>query len=655
MMLDAISRDINSFRQKIVFGLFVFLIVVPSFFGGEWSKWLQAAILVSTSLLAFYLIILIGQRTIVSPVSLRSVISSPISYLVVFLLAVAVSVFFSSNHYDSISLLFLLAGYVIIFFGAILFFREWRWVRLIINVVFFVGAIAALISLVMFAFQAENRGSGFLFNANALGSYLLFSLPIGIMLTAQKAGKKIRFFFYACLGIIIAAFALTYSYTSWVSFIIPGMMLVIFFRKTLFTRKKIFIGALLIFVMLAVVVVFRYSQSQNWSEAVKIHSTINKQHLITSFNQRLNFDRAAIRMVQESPLIGFGYNTFQLVYARYATSLLEQPRYTHNYYLQTAAETGIIGGLAFMAFVVLLVARTYKKSMTQVDPEKKIIFFGVWISVVGSAIHSLFDFGWQFPAVFILFWMCIGAMSAKNSEQPEPAVGGITKVNRGLIITAQVMLALVAIAFLVRGCTLFLGVNNFQKGEQAAITGDFEISYNYYDQGGRFDPDPSYLINEVSALGIGYQVLSKDQQSKLKENLKTALKRNPEYYSGHFYLGQLHYADREESEALQEYEQAIYYNPVFRPDFYYSAALVYFNRKDYDNSQKTIITILDKYGSLEQTSNPNLPTQLAFLHLLLGQNFEAVGDNNNARSHFQEAVRLRPGFSLAEQKLKELP
>ncbi|MFH1207290.1 MAG: O-antigen ligase family protein [Patescibacteria group bacterium] len=657
MILDRISQDMAGFRQKVILGLFIFLIVIPSFFGGEWSKWLQAAILVSTSLVAFYLIVLIGQQTSQSAGSRSEIFKSPVLYLVIFLLAVAVSVFFSVNHYDSASLIFLLACYVVVFFGAMFFFREWRWINAISHIIFFVGAIAALISLMMFAIQSDNRGSGFLFNANALGSYLLFSLPLGVMISIRYSQQKIRCLYYICTLIIIAAYILTYSYTSWASFILPAIIMLFFFWKSLFTKRVVLVGAALVLVLAGSATLFRYSQSHNWSDAVKIYSTISEQHLASSFNQRLNFNYSAIRMFLDKPLVGFGYNSFQGVYARYALSVLEQPRYAHNYYLQTAAETGVIGGIAFLAFVILLILKTYKKISSEADRGRKYIYFGLWLGICGSAVHAVFDFGWQFPAVFILFWMSGGILLAvKPSSNPGDPSQPVPSTRTALFMPGiKIFLSLLAAVLLLRGVTLFLGVNNFQNGERAAVDGEFEASHRYYMQGWRFDPDPASLVNEVSALGVGYRVLSADQQQELKQKLQVTLWQNPAYYTGYFYLGQMYYADKNEPAALQEYEKAILYNPTFRPDYYYSAALVYFGTKNYEKSKETILNILHTYGKIESSSNPNLSTQLAFLHLLLGQNYQVTGIIEKARAEYQHALRLKSNFSLAEQKLKELP
>ncbi len=65
---------------------------------------------------------------------------------------------------------------------------------------------------------------------------------------------------------------------------------------------------------------------------------------------------AAVMFVSH-PLLGVGLNNFPILYQEYTKSLglapSSQERSPHNLYLQVAAETGIIGLIAFMAIVIL--------------------------------------------------------------------------------------------------------------------------------------------------------------------------------------------------------------------------------------------------------------------------------------------------------------
>lgn len=640
------------FRQHIVLGVFMFLVIIPSFFGGEWSKWLQAVILVATSLLAFYTIILAKKSSGLGTVAPYRWYGNPGVYLIFFLCVVIATSIFSVNTYDSFSQVFLLISYVTVFFGAYYYFRGWNGLRAIVYVIYGTGVIAALISIIMFLFQSGERSSGFLFNANSMGSYLLFSLPLGIFLSAIQTRRKLTYLMVFGTAIVAFAFILTYSYTGWFAFIVPVVCIVIFFRERIFTRRVGFAVIVLIVIAYITLVGFHYGQTRNFSEALKVYNIITAEHFSTSFSQRLNFDYSAFRMIADRPLTGFGLNTYQSVYTRYAMTLIEQPRYTHNYYLQTFAETGVVGGILFLAFTLLTLWQTFRIARRQVDKERKYIVYGLWLGLLGSSIHSLVDFGWQFPAVFIVFWLGSGLILSQGALSQ--AESGDDRRSTQSLFAFQAVLALVAVILLVRGLTLFLGANYFQQGEIAVRDGDYQKIADDYAQGWRYDPDPGQLVNEVSGLGIGYRVLDQDQQAMIKQRLQDVVARNPELYSAHFALGQLYFADKKYSDAEKQYLAAIEYNPSFRPDYYYSLALIYFDRQDYRRSKQTVLTVLNAYNGIESTSNPNLPTQLAFLHLLLGQNYQVNDQPDLARAEYEHALRLKPDFPLVTAKLKEL-
>ena len=288
MIFDRLSRDMSLFRQKIVLGIFIFLIVLPTFFAGEWSKWLQAVIFIIVPLLLVYTYLLFkGQPR--NSWNREAILKQPLFYFCLFVAVVFFTSFFSTNAYLSFSQFFWLISYGIILFAAYYFFRSWRWLRFIVHLIFWAGAAVALITLAMYISQSGSRAEGFLFNANALGSYLLFSLPLGIFLAVNCQKKVWRTFYFFGWVIILIAFIASFSYTGWASFLVPLMIMAGYFRKTIFSRRSLMAMLIVVIAALAAVVLFRYSLSGSFNDALKIYDTITPGHFIFSFSQRLNF------------------------------------------------------------------------------------------------------------------------------------------------------------------------------------------------------------------------------------------------------------------------------------------------------------------------------------------------------------------------------
>jgi len=658
MLLDKLSENITKFRQYTVLGIFLFLIILPSFFSGEWSKWLQAVIFIVIFLLILYTVILFNKQSEIS--NRMQFYKSPNFYLILFLIIVFLTSFFSISKYNSFSLLFLLLSYAAVYFAAYFYFRDWRLIRIITNAIFIIGVLTSLISLIMFNFQSAGRAYGLLFNANALGSYLLFSLPLGFVLTFWYRNTKLRFLYFFGLLVIILGFLIAYSYTGWVSFLIPFLILISYFRRIIFTKRNLLILLLILFIGFISLTLFRYTQSHDLKEAILVYKTISSESFIFSFSQRLLFNQSAWEIFRDNPIFGSGYNTFQSIYARYAHTVFEQPRYTHNYYLQTAAETGIFGFLALVIFIILLFKSSFKFIKKEKDEEKKYYLLGLGLGMVGSVIHSLFDFGWQFPAVFILFWLMSGMLMAwgrkttdyslQTTEDRQEVVKK-TSLWPKIVSAASIILALI---IFVRGLTVFAGAYYFSKAENAVSKGELIEANSFYLDGLKYDPDPTKLVNYVQNRIKFNFLLKQEDYEELENKLKKLLTVDRENYYAHWVLGRVYFLQDKFSLAESKYKEAIRYNPVFKPDVYYDLALLYYKQENYNQSKRTIFSILEKYPAGTSSSNPNLPTQLALLNLLLGQNYTKEGMNDKAGIYFEKALEYRPNFDLAQKELDKL-
>lgn len=108
---------------------------------------------------------------------------------------------------------------------------------------------------------------------------------------------------------------------------------------------------------------------------------------------RLHFWSVAIRIFLDYPILGAGFDAFGTAYTKYDTmNGLFRVEQAHNEYLQTLADTGLLGFAAVIAFVVLL----FKKGFQRITGEHSHYRRGVAIGALGGCfgilIHSFFDF-----------------------------------------------------------------------------------------------------------------------------------------------------------------------------------------------------------------------------------------------------------------------
>ncbi len=72
---------------------------------------------------------------------------------------------------------------------------------------------------------------------------------------------------------------------------------------------------------------------------------------------------AGLRMFAAHPILGVGAGNYDAAYARYVVDLSTWPEslgHAHNYYINAAAETGILGLLAFSAFTVCVLVASWR-------------------------------------------------------------------------------------------------------------------------------------------------------------------------------------------------------------------------------------------------------------------------------------------------------
>lgn len=144
---------------------------------------------------------------------------------------------------------------------------------------------------------------------------------------------------------------------------------------------------------------------------------IRKGHVLEVFafadpgsRERIVMWRTAWHMIQARPIAGVGLNTFMFNYNSFAGDPDGWPAYAHNCFLQTAAEIGISGLLAFLAFLALwffVLWRAMRSSLPAEDPLLPILA-GMAAGGVAFLVQSAFDTNFYALRQATLFWTLAG-------------------------------------------------------------------------------------------------------------------------------------------------------------------------------------------------------------------------------------------------------
>lgn len=119
---------------------------------------------------------------------------------------------------------------------------------------------------------------------------------------------------------------------------------------------------------------------------------------------RTHYWKATARMFWDHPIVGVGLEGFGMAFPRYdslnGTYRVER---AHNDYLQTLAETGLIGSLCAVAFLLILFRQGWTLLRRTHDPGRRAVVLGALAGCFGVLIHSFFEFPLRTPANALLF------------------------------------------------------------------------------------------------------------------------------------------------------------------------------------------------------------------------------------------------------------
>jgi O-antigen ligase len=134
-----------------------------------------------------------------------------------------------------------------------------------------------------------------------------------------------------------------------------------------------------------------------------------------SFRGRTSEVLVAWQIFADHPLVGVGLDNYKHYYQDYAQPLgwdnRREERSAHNLYLETAAETGLIGLVTFSAIIGAAFWRAYrarKSFMRAGQYDEAALVWALVVSLIGYLIASLFLHG-AYPRYF---WLWVGIMLA---------------------------------------------------------------------------------------------------------------------------------------------------------------------------------------------------------------------------------------------------
>ena len=303
-----------------------------------------------------------------------------------------------------------LAAYLLLFFLALQAFRtrrEWQGFVWFLLVLGFVISVFGIIQHFTFNeklyWVRELRYGGIPFgpyvNRNHFAGLIELIVPSGLAILLLRAVRRDQLPLVALFTILpIGALFLSASRGGIVSFLVELGVLVILVWMSRGGRKPLVAGAVVLLLAGALVA---------WLGVGRALERFAKfQSLEVSEQRRVVMIKDTWRIFLDHPWVGTGLGTLVSVYPRYE-SLYDGKviDHAHNDYVEALAETGIVGGLCCLAFIVLLFWLALANLRASPDLLDLAMHVGAFVACAGLLAHSFADFNLHIPSNALLFFL----------------------------------------------------------------------------------------------------------------------------------------------------------------------------------------------------------------------------------------------------------
>jgi hypothetical protein len=108
------------------------------------------------------------------------------------------------------------------------------------------------------------------------------------------------------------------------------------------------------------------------------------------------------------PVLGSGFGTFKYIYFLYDTESSGWITHSHNDYLETFTDGGIVGGFLFFLTIGWVLFSLYRLWLSRRNPLVKAVGLGALVACFSAGFHSFSGFAMRIPAISFLLVLIIG-------------------------------------------------------------------------------------------------------------------------------------------------------------------------------------------------------------------------------------------------------
>ena len=525
----------------------------------------------------------------------------------IFVLAVVGSFFVSFNfHQTLISFAWLLLA-CMVGVEAMSFVRREGGVRAFVWGVTIVAILAAFFGLylyIIFPDYAYLRLLGPFFAHNPFAGFLLAPLAVLIPFTLVETKTKSRKVLTIFLILLLTVFLLTISRGAFVAFLgawgIVGLIALV--QKNYRMSRRAGIWVVGICILAGVLAFGMYKTKMHFAP----HDTTTTSQAAaalaggdTAVSSRIWYMKIGVEIARHNPL-GVGFGAYKDAEPSYRTSPVYQTTDPHNLFVRLFAETGVVGGSAFLALVVIFFLFLLKAVARKREGCLTPVALGFAVGSMAIVLHACIEADWYFPGnmFFAIAWFMVTYVLVTRTVQT---------IHIDYARFLRIGYMFVTIAILIFGFCYYLSYSRGDDGLYFAEQGDFIASEASFIQAMRFDKWNPQVINDYVDMLVTKSLASNDASKDLYEQeldlIDQGLHVVPHY--SHLYDGRS-YVDRllkDDATSELDTKRAIATDPTLNLSAYVFLARTYVQAGRYDDAITLVDTGLAYYpASLFQNS-----------------------------------------------------
>lgn len=516
----------------------------------------------------------------------RTPLNLPILF---FILLASLPLIRSINIHHSISALYRLISYSLIYFLVANNIKSKLEIKKLILSILGVSVLVTFYGLIEFFTHNFAPPFSTFPNQNVFASFLLIplSLALGMLLFGKERGGGKRIALRIMIILFLLAIITTRSRGAFLS-----LALIVTFLGYLKSKRYALIALALL------ILIFSLLPTPVNSPLMRLITVGGKDPYAYT---RISIWKSALSIIKDHPFLGTGLGTFSDAFPGYSFPVKgvfarfgKKASFAHNEYLQIASEMGIF---ALGIFIWLLCAffKKAKEILKNLQGKEEYgLVIGLVAGIVGVLIHSSVDFPLHAPAVAIILSINAGivmglspsrlTVSASTADQPK-RLAPFTVLGKRYYLYSVLIILILGYAIMAP----YLADIYAERGEykkaiaQDPLCGEYHFKLaNLYVKRYRETGDSYYRIDAYERFkramrleprnGYYHRRLAKfyhqnfTGRSRLDfaiREMERALELNPNYCFYYYELGSIYANEGRYEEAIENYKEAIELEPNY--------------------------------------------------------------------------------------------